>query len=287
MLWNEGKKQFLNYLSSIERSQETIIGYGKDLKMLGEFLANSYNGEVFVEDVTTDDIENYLVWLKEVRNYQPKSRQRHLHTFRSFFSHAYKKEWVERDVALAVENIKAPQKERTFMEKEEVEELIEAIEHPLIQTVCTTLYLTGLRISECLNLTVDNVNLRKREILIIAGKGNKDRRIPISERLFPVLDEYLKYKRVNTSSQKFFATKKTGMLSAQYVNRVLSDTTKKLGWKKKVTAHIFRHTFASQLVKKEVNLVQIQKLLGHSSLKVTSVYTHTNMEQMAEAVNAL
>ncbi|WP_433744937.1 tyrosine-type recombinase/integrase [Falsibacillus pallidus] len=287
MLWFEGVKLFLVYLSSIERSQETITGYGKDLKMLGEYLAGIYNGEVFVEDVNTEDIENYLVWLKEERKYQPKSRQRHFHTFRSFFAHAYKKEWVERNVALAVENIKAPQKERTFMEQEEAEELIKEIEHPLIQTVCKTLYLTGLRISECLNLTVENVNLKKREILVIAGKGNKDRRIPISDKLHTLLEHYLLHERVKTSSPYFFATKKSGSLSAQYVNTVLNETTNKLGWKKKITAHIFRHTFASQLVKKDVNLVQIQKLLGHSSLKVTSVYTHTNMEQMAEAVNVL
>lgn len=287
MIWSEGSYQFLQHLSSIERSMETISGYKKDLHMLGDFLSEIYNGEVYVEDVTTEDIESYLLWLKEKRNYQPKSRQRHFHTFRSFFAHAYKKEWVQRNVALSVENIKAPQKERTFMEREEVEELLASIDHKLIRTVCETLYLTGLRISECLNLKLETVNLKKREIHVIAGKGNKDRKIPISDKLYTLLDYYLQHERVQTTSSYFFATKKTGRLSAQYVNRVLNETTRGLGWSKKITAHIFRHSFASQLVKRDVNLVQIQKLLGHSSLKVTSVYTHTNMEQMAEAVSVL
>uniref|UniRef100_UPI0012FD104B tyrosine-type recombinase/integrase n=2 Tax=Bacillati TaxID=1783272 RepID=UPI0012FD104B len=90
-----------------------------------------------------------------------------------------------------------------------------------------------------------------------------------------------------TESPLFFCTKKTGKLSPVYVNRIISQAVNELGWKKKVTAHILRHSFASRLVKKDVNLVQIQKLLGHSSLNVTSIYTHTDLEQLSEAINTL
>lgn len=162
-----------------------------------------------------------------------------------------------------------------------------AIDHDLIQLVVLVLYLTGLRISECLSLTTDTVDLDQKVIHVVAGKGNKDRLIPISDKLLPLLQHYLEHERPDTDSNLFFCTKKTGKLSDVYVNRVLADAVKKLGWKKKVTAHILRHSFASQLVKKDVNLVQIQKLLGHSSLKVTSIYTHSNLEQLSVAVNCL
>ncbi|SKC57252.1 Site-specific recombinase XerD [Maledivibacter halophilus] len=89
------------------------------------------------------------------------------------------------------------------------------------------------------------------------------------------------------NSDNFFATKKTGSLSAAYVNRVLNDTTKKLRWNKNISAHILRHSFASNLIKNGVNLVHVQKLLGHSNLKVTSVYTHANMEDLNRAINVL
>ncbi|MBG9787688.1 site-specific tyrosine recombinase/integron integrase [Brevibacillus laterosporus] len=278
---------FLEYMSSIGRSEETISGYGKDLVHFTRFLENKYNCESYMEEVTVTDIEEYLHYLKEERGYAPASRLRNLHTLRSFFAYAYKKELVVRNIALSVEKIKVQQKERTYLTEGEVERLVHAIDHPLIRLVVIVLYMTGLRISECLNLTVDDVNLEDKVIHVVAGKGNKDRLIPISLRLLPLLQEYVEEKRPTTASPLFFCTKKTGMLSPVYVNKEITEAVRRLGWKKKVTAHILRHSFASQLVKNDVNLVQIQKLLGHSSLNVTSIYTHTNLDQLSDAINTL
>ncbi|QOS98166.1 tyrosine-type recombinase/integrase [Brevibacterium sp. JNUCC-42] len=278
---------FLEYMSSIGRSEETISGYKKDLVYFTRFLENKYNCESYIDEVTVSDIEEYLHYLKEVRGYAPASRLRNLHTLRSFFSYAYKKELVVRNIALSVEKIKVQQKERTYLTDGEMERLVHTIDHALIRLVVFVLYMTGLRISECLNLTVDDVNLEEKVIHVVAGKGNKDRLIPISLRLLPLLQEYLQEKRPKTGSPLFFCTKKTGMLSPVYVNKVITEAVRKLGWKKKVTAHILRHSFASQLVKNDVNLVQIQKLLGHSSLNVTSIYTHTNLDQLSDAINTL
>ncbi|RFB36052.1 site-specific tyrosine recombinase/integron integrase [Brevibacillus sp. VP] len=278
---------FLEYMSSIGRSEETISGYGKDLVHFTRFLENKYNCESYMEEVTVTDIEEYLHYLKEERGYAPASRLRNLHTLRSFFAYAYKKELVVRNIALSVEKIKVQQKERIYLTEEEVERLVHAIDHPLIRLVVIVLYMTGLRISECLNLTIDDVNLEDKVIHVVAGKGNKDRLIPISLRLLPLLQEYVQEKRPATASPLFFCTKKTGMLSPVYVNKEITEAVRRLGWKKKVTAHILRHSFASQLVKNDVNLVQIQKLLGHSSLNVTSIYTHTNLDQLSDAINTL
>ncbi|MCM3081925.1 tyrosine-type recombinase/integrase [Brevibacillus invocatus] len=279
--------QFIKHLSAAERSQQTISGYGNDLRMFNKYLTQQYNCEPYLEDIVANDIKNYLVWLKEVRNNAPASRSRHFHTLRSFFSYAYRSEWVQRDVSLSVEGVKIPQKERTYLSEIEVKQLLKAIEHSLIQLIVETMYRTGLRVSECLNLTMDTVDLDNKVIHVVAGKGNKDRLVPISSALLPLLQQYVAHERVETPSPYFFATKKTGKVSPVYVNHHLGKATKALGWKKHVTAHILRHSFASQLVKKDVGLVQIQKLLGHSSLKVTSVYTHSNLEQLTQAVNEL
>lgn len=287
MLLMNAIQSYIQYLSSIDRSQETITGYRKDLVFFTRFLEAKYNCESYLDEVTAVDIEDYLTYLKEKRNYAPASRGRNLHTLRSFFTYAYNKELVERNIALSVEKIKVQQKERTYLTEEEVDLLIKTIDHNLIRLVVFVLYMTGMRISECLNLTVDNVDIKKRVIHVVAGKGNKDRLIPISKRLVPLLEEYILFQRPETDSLLFFCTKKTGMLSPVYVNRIITQAVNKLGWKKKVTAHILRHSFASQLVKKDVNLVQIQKLLGHSSLNVTSIYTHTNLEQLSEAIDTL
>lgn len=287
MLLRIAVQNFLHYLSSIDRSDETISGYQKDLTFFMRFLEDKYNCESYIEELTASDIEEYLYYLKEERGYAPNSRLRNLHTLRSFFNYAYKKELVTRNIALSVEKINVQHKERVYLSEEEVEQLVRAIDHDLIRLVVQVLFLTGLRISECLNLTIDDVDLERKVIHVIAGKGNKDRLIPISNRLYPLLQDYVEHKRPITGSLLFFCTKKTGMLSPVYVNRGLAEAVKALGWKKKVTAHILRHSFASQLVKKDVNLVQIQRLLGHSSLKVTSVYTHTDLNQLTDAVNTL
>jgi len=278
---------FLHYLTAVGRSEETLDGYRKDLSYFSAFLENKYNCESYIDELTSTDIEEYLFYLKEVRGYAPASRARNLHTLRSFFAYAYKKELIARNIALSVEKISVQQKERTYLTEEEVEKLVDKISHDLIRLVVMVLYLTGLRISECLSLRLDDVDLERKVIHVVAGKGNKDRLVPISNKLVPYLTDYLQYHRPQTDSNLFFCTKKTGKLSPVYVNREIALAVNKLGWKKKVTAHILRHSFASQLVKKDVNLVQIQKLLGHSSLKVTSVYTHTDMGQLTDAVNHL
>jgi len=280
-------KNFLVHLSSIGRSEETIKGYRTDLLIFKRFLVSKYNCEPYVEEITSEDIEEYLVYLNERKGYAPASRQRNLYTLRSFFSYCQKKGWVQRNVALLVEKIKLQQKERSYLTEEEVDLLIQAIDHPLIRLVVTFLYYTGLRISECLNLTLDHVDMDRRVIHVVGGKGNKDRFVPIADRLYPLLLDYLANQRPESDSPLFFCTRKTGMLSPVYVNAVLAETVDKLGWKKKVTAHVLRHSFASQLVKRQVSLVEIQKLLGHSSLKVTGIYTHTDMNQLTKAVNSL
>ncbi|MDC0765257.1 tyrosine-type recombinase/integrase [Brevibacillus sp. AG] len=279
-------EMFLQYMESKERSSETISGYSKDLIAFYRYLVQKYNRKVYIENVTEADIEAFLFLLK-IQGQKPASRSRKLYSLRSFFAYARKKEFVPKNIALSVDPPKLQQMERVYLSEGEVTELVEAIEHPLIRITVMTLYYTGLRISECLNLTISTVDLEKELILVVAGKGNKDRSVPISSKLLPILLDYIHNHRPKLDTDYFFATQKTGMLSPVYVNRVLGETVKKLGWKKKVTAHILRHSFASQLVKKNVNLVNIQKLLGHSSLKVTSIYTHSNIDELKDAVNEL
>lgn len=183
--------------------------------------------------------------------------------------------------------LKFKKKERTYLSTEEAFHLIETIDHPLIKLVIKTLYYTGLRINECLSLNVNDVDLQNKIIHVIGGKGNKNRDIPINDNLIPLFENYLANERPDTTSQYFFATKKTGSLSANYVNQTLRETVEKLGWKKHITTHILRHSFASNLIKNGVSLVYVQKLLGHSNLKVTSIYTHANMEELNKSINVL
>lgn len=287
MLFRQAIERFVDNMENIERSKGTIEIYSRDLIAFLKYLETLYNGPVYLEEITADDIENFLSMLKNTKNYAPNSRSRNLYTLRSFYKYAYKKEMVTRNIALSLDTIKLPKKERPYLTEEEGAELVDIIPIPIIKLVVDFLLNTGLRISECLNLTLDDVNLDTKVIHIILGKGAKDRMVPINTNIYSLLLDYRENWRDADKSERFFATRKTGALSAVYVNTTIRKAVEKLGWKKHVSCHILRHSFASALVKKNVGLVQIQKLLGHSSLAITSVYTHTNLDQLAEAVNAL
>lgn len=280
-------KEYLEGMAARNASQETISGYSKDLEMVRRFLEERYNGFVMLNDIETQDLEDYLKMLRVERNYQPASVNRHLNTLRSFYKYATRKGWTKENVVAPIDQLKTPKKERTYMDVKEYEVLVQAVQHPTIRTVIQFLFYTGLRITECLSLTLEDVNLEEETIFVEHGKGNKQRKVPISPKLLPILEAYKSSIRPKTDSQYFFALAKTGRVSDVYVNRVLHETTRKLGWKKTITCHVLRHSFASNLVKNDVHIVHIQKLLGHADLKTTSVYVHANQEQLAKAIQSL
>ncbi|MDW8802578.1 tyrosine-type recombinase/integrase [Clostridium sp. A1-XYC3] len=286
MLLRDILKEFIYYLKITNKSNETIKSYTSDLMCFENFLEEKYNCAIYFNEITLIDIEDYLYNLKE-KNLKTASRSRNLYTLRSLWNYAYKNKLCEYNLAMAVEPIKIQRKERVFLSLEEVTTLITSIDHPLIGVVVQTLFYTGMRISECLNLQSKDVDFDNGVIHIINGKGGKNRNIPINKNLLPILKNYIKNYRSDINGNYFFATEKSGRLSAPYVNRVISDTVKKLGWEKHVSAHILRHSFASNLIKNGVNLVYVQKLLGHSNLKVTSIYTHADMEDLNESINVL
>lgn len=143
-----------------------------------------------------------------------------------------------------------------------------------------------MRISECIHLELDHVDLQDDIIYVKCGKGKKDRNIPISKKLRIILDMYLMSFRIDTTSTKFFCTK-TGSISPSYVNRVLKISTKEAGINKHVTAHILRHSFASNLIKHGIDIVKIQRLLGHAHLRTTCIYIHTTIEDLRDSVDVL
>ncbi|OXS25272.1 MAG: hypothetical protein BI182_05950 [Acetobacterium sp. MES1] len=194
---------------------------------------------------------------------------------------------VDRDVTLNLEAIQFQQKERVYLSQEEMTQLIAAIDHDIVRYAVIVMVNTGLRVSELCHLLMTDVDLKNRVIRVRQGKGNKDRSIPISDRLLIELHTYLEKYRPLMETTRFFATSKTGTLSRQTINHELENTTRKLGWDKHVTAHILRHSFATALVQNNAPLPAVQKLMGHSDLRVTSLYIHQNMAQLQQAVNLI
>lgn len=286
MTLREAAEEFYTYLITRGRSSETITGYMKNLRYFNRYLCSLYNCETYLEDINTEHIENYLHYLLKEKGYSPSSRRRALAILRSFYNFCHKRGWCQANIAAGVEAIKSDKKERVFLTYEEIQAILEACEQPLMQLVIQFLYYTGLRISECLNLRLQDVDLESKIIRVIAGKGCKDRNIPISHKLMPLLTDYVEKGRIDRGTDYFFSTS-SGSLSRSYVDREIRRAGQKAGLGKTVSAHIMRHSFASSLVQKEVNIFRVQKLLGHSSLNTTSIYIHANMQELQQAVDRL
>ncbi|MBC3887786.1 tyrosine-type recombinase/integrase [Acetobacterium paludosum] len=284
MVLEKAVSNFIHHLVVKERSKATTSGYRNVLNALCCFLETRFGRMVNVEEITLADLEEYLEYHQKKGN-QALTRNRIIYIIRSFYNYLHNRELVENNISKRLESIPVKEKERIFLVQEEITQLIENIDHKLVRTAVITLANTGLRISELSNLKLTDVDFETRIIKVREGKGNKDRIVPINQMLMKVLSHYLYEIRPNVKSDNFFATARTGKLSRQTVNEHLLATVKKLGWEKHVTAHILRHSFASALVSHNVSLSAVQKLLGHSDLKVTSRYIHQNIEQLHVAVN--
>ncbi len=289
MLLSVACERFNDYLYSIDRSPKTQERYSRDMTFIRNYLEVKANGPVFVEDITENDLEAFMRYLKEIKGFAPNSRSRYFYTLRSFYKFASKKDIVQKDIVAGMNTVKLPQKERNYLTEEEVVLVVDQIDNYLIKVIAIFLYNTGLRISECRNLKLEDVDFDKGIIKVIEGKNRKDRIVPMNHYLHGLLMDYFNNHRDAPQSDYFFATRRSGAASVSYphICLTLSTAAKKSGVNKQVSCHVLRHSFASALVKKKVGLVEIQKLLGHSNLAVTSIYTHTNLEALTEAVNTL
>jgi integrase/recombinase XerD len=285
MLLSRGIQDFIRYMQLIDRSKQTIMGYKKELIYFDNFLSVKHNCPMYIKDIELKDIEDYLLDQKK-RGIASSSRSRSVYILRSFYNYCVKKDIVIKNIASLVEPMKVKQKERDFLTEEEFESLADAIKQPVIKTVVQTMFYTGGRMSEIIHLKLEDVNLENKVIHIIEGKGGKDRDIPINNKLYDILQNYLKNIR-EADSDRFFALEKTGKVSSTYVNRLIKEAAYEIGLEKDVSAHVLRHSFGTNLLEKGASVVSIQKLLGHANLAVTTRYLHQDMNKLSDTVNLL
>jgi integrase/recombinase XerD len=170
--------------------------------------------------------------------------------------------------------VKRPRLEKKLpvvLSPSEVEALINAPNNLKHRAILTLAYATGIRRNELLTIKLSDID-RKRGVIKIIGKGNKHREVPLSDNLFRIIDEY--YLRYRPSVFLFEGTGTNKIYSASSMTRIIKNATKKAGIKKNVSPHVLRHSFATHMLERGVNLKRVQLLLGHNSMKTTSIYLH-------------
>lgn len=281
-------EKFLDYIKIEKRySENTYISYRKDLEDFLMFV-QSTEGE---EDLTRIDkkvVRNFMVSLSE-KKIQKRSINRKLSSLRSFYHFLLKIGEISVSPLETINSLQFYAEKQVPISEEEMHQLLNILEadgsHPLERLIIEILYQTGMRKAELCNLLTKDVDFSKLEILI-HGKGNKERVVPISSIL---AEDLLQYKESRTQSEDakiyFFVRENGKKLSEKFVYSVVNSYLSIVTLKKKKSPHMLRHSFATHVLNNGAEISKVKKILGHSSLASTQVYTEGNIEQLKKVFN--
>ena len=283
---------YLSYLKEQKNySDHTIDSYGRDINMFLSFMKDEgYN----LKTVDSNVIRNFLRY-EVVKGISKRSNQRRIIAMRRYYEWLLKYGYVNYNPFVS---IKTPKHDATlpdFLHEEEIEILIESDakredflakrDHAII----ILLYASGLRVSELVNLKLQDVNLRQRTMRIL-GKGRKERIVPFSNLALEAINDYLQNCRnlilekngIDKPSNALFLNNKGEQITTRGVQYVLKKIEEKTGINLDLHPHKMRHTFATHLLEKGADLRTIQEILGHTSLDTTQVYTHVTTNKMID-----
>jgi len=280
--------QFLDYLQLEKRySPHTTTSYKKDLEDFSEFFLKTESSA----DISKADkkvIRNFIVELSE-NNISKRSINRKLSSLRGFFIFLLKVGEIQVSPMESISSLKFYPEKQIPISQEEMQVLDELVFNSvtdiLEKCIVEVLYQTGIRKSELCGMTFENVNLNENE-LKIKGKGNKERLIPISEDLSNLLKSYREIRRPQAEHESYyFVNKKGKKLTEKFVYVVVNKYLSLITTKEKRSPHILRHSFATHVLDNGAEISKVKKILGHSSLASTQVYTNANIEQLKKVFN--
>lgn len=289
----EALKVFENYLV-VERSYSdyTVQNYIKDVRDFNDFLVSQgFNDAVNVE--STKVSRYFISHLSD--NYSKRTINRKLSSLRGFYKLMNERNILNINPFDDVQSIKADKTLPHFLQKNEIQEMFNAINNntPLgmrDEVIMELLYGSGLRVSELCGLTYKSFDFSNKMILVY-GKGAKERYVPMSDKAIIAVDVYYQVARPiiqkknknNINPSEFLLNNHGGPLTPRGVRVVLNNIIDKTSDTFKISPHMLRHTFATHLLDGGADLRSVQEMLGHVNLSTTQIYTHVSIEQTMKA----
>ncbi len=279
--------EYLDYLCYEKNySKHTIINYSDDIC---EYLDYVDSEGLDFKNIEYSDIRFYLMYLKDTKKDNNSSIDRKLSAIRGFYKYLANNKVVKNNVFSLVNGPKKGKKLPRFFEYNELEELFNAcdLSTPLGQRdrlLLEMLYATGVRVSELVNIKVSDIDEAGHSILIL-GKGNKERYVTYGDYCSEILDLYLSdgYFKLNIHKSPYlFLNNNGGNLTDRGVRYILDRIIKHTSIQKNISPHMIRHSFATHLLNEGADLLSVQKLLGHESIKATQIYTHVTTDRLKE-----
>jgi len=288
-------KNYLNYLTVIQgRAKSTTYSYKLDLMLLVDFLKTKDKfkdiqiDRNFIKEIELNDLYEFLAYVKNERENNPATRSRKIATIKSFFNYCETKiKIITYNPCRELESPKQPSKQINYLTLEEAENLLDSIDgRNKERNFCIiTLFLNcGLRLSELSN--IKTLDIRK-DILVVRGKGDKDRTVYLNDKCISAINTYLEV-RPDVKNKFLFLSERKIQLSKRQIQHIVKICISNANLDThKYTTHKLRHTAATLLFKHaNVDIRTIQQILGHKNIATTTIYTHVDDESVRKAINS-
>lgn len=292
MNWSTYLTGFNAYLR-LERSLSVNSreAYIHDVELLTRFLALK-NINIAPKDLSHEHLVFFLEWITET-GFSPGSQTRIISGTRAFYKYLLVENIVDMDPCALIELPRLGRKLPETLSSKEIDEMIRSIDLSKPEgtrnvAILETMYSSGLRVSELVNLKLSNVFFNSGFVKV-TGKGDKERLVPVNDRALNCISLYVNQIRVHLEIKKgsndfVFLSRRGGKLSRVMIFYLIRDSAKNAGLKKTISPHTLRHSFATHLVEGGADLRAVQEMLGHESITTTEIYTHLSNSFLRSAI---
>lgn len=293
MNWDIYTKQFKDYLR-LERSlsSNSVEAYIRDVVKLKEFLDFS-NNEKSPLQISLDELEEFMGFLHDMQ-LAPHSQARIVSGIKAFFKFMMLEDYITEDPSQLLESPKLGRKLPDTLSVDEIDQLFGAIdmstpEGARNRAMLETMYSSGLRVTELVELRISNV-FKANGFLKILGKGNKERLVPIGSSALKYMNIYLDEIRVHVTVKEgnenfVFLNRRGAKLTRVMIFTIIKNLATAIGMQKTISPHTFRHSFATHLIEGGADLRAVQDMLGHESITTTEIYTHLDRDYLKQIMN--
>jgi integrase/recombinase XerD len=284
------KQRFLGHLT-LEKgmSDNTAQAYSDDVDKLVRYFADAGVG---IEHATTDDLERFVCTLQDV-GIQPRSQARIISGVKGFYKFLRMEGYMDNDPTELLLTPKIGRHLPEVLTVEEIDRMIDCIDMSKAEgqrnrAIIETLYGCGLRVSELVTLQLSQFFIEEGYV-VIQGKGNKQRLVPISPVAIEQITLYLEQTRSHQVAKRgsediLFLNRRGAMLTRQMIFHIIKQLCELAGIRKVISPHTLRHSFATHLLEGGANLRAIQQMLGHESITTTEIYVHIDRTRLRDEI---